>query len=432
MSPKRVPPLTNVGPAADGYLDGIAAEEQAPAANDLGPSEGSQSDPHQGAVSHLSTRSVIRNDGNLYMVIRRQKISMRMSDYCLNATDICAAAGLNKQARDMYFDRLKSRGVLFTEGRRWWVQFQDGVFLSGAVNLLDEMKPLLSHARVSLPTQGNYLLQERRPPPQGYEFLEWRGIFIAYMPSARMVNATHLLKVCNERRDLRTFLSKNPHIQTTVQKRVAPKVRGTYIGFKDAVQLCQFLNLSSDLIGKMAGTDIIEHSEDGDISNTDEGHGAVFHGSPSSWYNDLAQDQTPYAEHSEGHGDGRDQDTAFHGSPSSWQHSCREYEPATCANDDPVQTVVHEIHEDGEDLSDPCHPTEVAYIPRVNSSQYSQYTESNGSYLAPASQSHEQFALKHKIDLTAVDPAEGRREGEWESPWTESEARLAEALLFGT
>jgi len=46
---------------------------------------------------------------------------------------------LIKNSSIRYFDRLKYRGVLFTEDRRSWVPFQDGVFLSEALNLIENM-----------------------------------------------------------------------------------------------------------------------------------------------------------------------------------------------------------------------------------------------------------------------------------------------------
>jgi hypothetical protein len=86
-------------------LDDIAVEQQAPAADELGfPSECDQADSYQGACpSHLSTRSVMRGDGVLYVVIKQQRVSMRMSDHCLNATAICNAAGLSKPERDKQY-----------------------------------------------------------------------------------------------------------------------------------------------------------------------------------------------------------------------------------------------------------------------------------------------------------------------------------------
>jgi hypothetical protein len=270
--------LVEPGPDVNGDLENTAVVQQAPATLGL-LAECDQTDPHQGAhtLSHLSTRSVRHGDSEtLYIVINRQRVSMRTSDCFLNATEICAAAGLSKHARDKYLGKIKSRGVLSKGNRSSWVSFPDGVFLSEVVNLFDDMKALLSHASISLPEEENYLLQGRQ-----YKFLECGGISIAYSPFGRVVNATHLLKLGNRGyNDLQRFLCMNPQIRSEVRRCGENHIRGTYISFEDAERLCQFYELQSGPIeqlrtGSIGEPDIIEDDGEGEV---DEDQEAAFEG----------------------------------------------------------------------------------------------------------------------------------------------------------
>jgi hypothetical protein len=276
---ERSSALVDAGPDVNEHLESTALDEQAPATNDLDhPAESDQAEPQQGAftLSHLSTRSVRCGDSNTrYIVIHRRRVSMRMSDYCLSATDICAAAGISKSERDKYIRLLRKRGN-WAAGRKLWVPFQDGVFLSHAVNLLDDMKALLSHAPISLREEENYLLQGRQ-----YKFLECGGISIAYLPSGRVVNATHLLQLGNQGyNELQRFLSRNPQIRTEVRRDGENHIRGTYISFEDAERLCQFCKLQSGPIerlrtGSIGEPDSIEDDGEGEV---DEDQEAAFEG----------------------------------------------------------------------------------------------------------------------------------------------------------
>lgn len=113
------------------------------------------------------------NDGEdfVYVVINRQRVSMRMKDFYLNATQICAAANLDRPGREKYIYRLKKRGVISVVARQKagagsWVPFPDGVFLCQELKLAEDLKTLFSRAPIELPAEeDNYLsLNEQLPP----------------------------------------------------------------------------------------------------------------------------------------------------------------------------------------------------------------------------------------------------------------------------
>lgn len=103
--------------------------------------------------------------GLVYMVIRRQAVSMRISDFQLNASEILTAANLHRAMRDKLRRKFVERGIASqaTNGRRkLWVPFPDGVFLCQAVGLEDDLKPLLSYSSLTLPPRSeNYLLDSQ-------------------------------------------------------------------------------------------------------------------------------------------------------------------------------------------------------------------------------------------------------------------------------
>lgn len=90
---------------------------------------------------------------------------MRMSDYYLNATEMCAAVGLSNAQRRAYFSRIRRHvevHAVFEGSWVSWVPFQDGVFLSEVLNLFEHMKALLSQGPIGLPREENYLLRRHR------------------------------------------------------------------------------------------------------------------------------------------------------------------------------------------------------------------------------------------------------------------------------
>ncbi|KAL2020024.1 hypothetical protein VTK56DRAFT_8927 [Thermocarpiscus australiensis] len=191
---------------------------------------------------------------------------------------------------------------------------------------------------------------------------------------------------------------------------------GTYISFEDAVRLCRFFNLSSGPIAQLtAGLSephVIDHGGDGYASNTGEERETVFPGLPSPWqhsswkhtelalepYDDSAENLTSYAQRTVAPEDGQGQGPVFQGSAGAWQqpqHSnwgndkagASAGEPMCGAGGTEATALPWSFH------SDITVPTGTACVPPQQAADaYShQYTESSGSYLAPAGRSYEQL-----------------------------------------
>lgn len=84
---------------------------------------------------HLSTRSIkFDSDDLIYVVVRRQRISMCTSDFYLNVTEICAAGGAKNKDRYRYLRKSKDRRRVHKH--KSWVPFTDGVALCRTLNLV--------------------------------------------------------------------------------------------------------------------------------------------------------------------------------------------------------------------------------------------------------------------------------------------------------
>ncbi|KAI1358431.1 hypothetical protein F5Y08DRAFT_350852 [Xylaria arbuscula] len=238
----------------------------------------------QSKASHQSTRELFFDrKGVVYMVIRRQAISMRTPGHQLNASEILKATNLQPAMRKSWLGKLKSHGVGAKGMKRGdcWVPFQDGVFLCQAIGLKDDLKPLLSHPGLSLPLrEDNYLLRRkrRRQPGKeldnGYASLLHGGHTIVYQPIKEIVNATHLLKLGDiPRRRLANFFAANSGIAKEIVNRGSLMVLGTYISFQDAISLCHYFELDVSpvqrlLQGQSESTSVPDVSPNGQPSNS--------------------------------------------------------------------------------------------------------------------------------------------------------------------
>ncbi|KAL8326749.1 hypothetical protein RB601_003651 [Gaeumannomyces tritici] len=106
-------------------------------------------------ASHLSTRSVTEADGQAYVVIKRQRVSIRTSDYYFNASEILAAAGESRSSRDRILYQI--RGIAKKDRSRVWVPFSIGVQLCRRLGLDADIQGLLKFGPPAFPKKGgNY------------------------------------------------------------------------------------------------------------------------------------------------------------------------------------------------------------------------------------------------------------------------------------
>jgi hypothetical protein len=195
-------------------------------------------------------------------------VSMRASDFSLNATEIFLAAGVGVDRRKSHLEKLRRRGYPTPRKRPLWLPFTDGVFLCQAVGLAEELMPLLLRARLALPDpEENYFLRRyparRRKrkasrnlpaaPPEGFELLSWADRKVAYKPLDQTVNATQLCSVGGiSRSRLSLYLRSN----TAITKEFLvgnTLVQGTYISYADASTLCRHFNLSPEPVHDLMG-----------------------------------------------------------------------------------------------------------------------------------------------------------------------------------
>ncbi|KAI0874081.1 hypothetical protein GGS24DRAFT_501100 [Hypoxylon argillaceum] len=124
------------------------------------------------ASQHLDARLTVHDlDDIRYILIQNQRVSIRISDNYLNATEICAAAGLGPRECRRCLRPLKASRVGSVDNRAGlWVPFSDGVTLGRQLDL-----PNLEHlfSPTSRPIQEDVLTNLERdnaPVHQSYPY----------------------------------------------------------------------------------------------------------------------------------------------------------------------------------------------------------------------------------------------------------------------
>ncbi|KAK4064928.1 hypothetical protein Purlil1_14079 [Purpureocillium lilacinum] len=207
--------------------------------------------------------------GRVYMDIEGGRVSMCTEDHQINVSEVLQASRLTRRQRANLRRALERHGIVAPQGRRRWVPFRDGVFACQATGLDQQLLPLLSYARRPFPDRkDNYLYINKRDRPL-VEILEESPDFaglqigdhvVAYRPSERTINATHLVTTGNWRRDdLAKFLQANPDIITDTSMRHR-HLQGTYISYEAAQRLCDHLGLSHDPIEHLISLEVTRSS----------------------------------------------------------------------------------------------------------------------------------------------------------------------------
>ncbi len=202
------------------------------------------------------------------MVIRRQAISLRRSDFHLDAAQILSAAEpRDKRQRQTILKQLQSGCDVQRHKRSIWIPFLDGVLLCRALGLAGDVQQLLSlaPAELSVPVdKSNYILehlqrsrglrrqqtQEAIPnklewQPCEFSFLDVGGRNIAYHLVERYINATKLGQLYDiSRGSIRQFFLNHPHITKKVRFGKPQRLAGTYISHEDAYTLCAHFSVS--------------------------------------------------------------------------------------------------------------------------------------------------------------------------------------------
>ncbi|KAM3537480.1 hypothetical protein ARSEF1564_009597 [Beauveria bassiana] len=206
-------------------------------------------------VSHISTRELLFDKpGLVRMIVRRQAVSMRTSSFRINASDLFRLVQLDKPSRNNLIRKLKQHQAIEweTTKKHGWVPFRDGVFLCQALGIENELRPLLLQSRINLPPrESNYLLRD----PDGFKILQWNGYDLPYNPSKQIVSIKALVRLTNTAWEpVYQFLRTRPEITKTVIRKGTAIFIGTYISYEDAMSVGRRFNLDLATVEHLASS----------------------------------------------------------------------------------------------------------------------------------------------------------------------------------
>ncbi|KAI0548505.1 kinase-like domain-containing protein [Xylaria curta] len=115
------------------------------------PTPGRVPDPEPEAIS-IQRVPTPGTSGMNFAIIGHQRVNVRMSDYTINATKICAAAGLDPKRSRKYLLPLKKVAAPPLQDQDLWVPFGKGIELCRTLRLDDNLEQQLSQF-ASLPQQ---------------------------------------------------------------------------------------------------------------------------------------------------------------------------------------------------------------------------------------------------------------------------------------
>lgn len=246
-----------------------------------GGNRGAYGPPPEPAEEYPIVRPVQHSpDGFIFVYIRRQRVSMRASDYYLNVSEMMAAASLSKSTREKHLKKLRKCTKVLEQNGYFWVPFGDGALFSCELGLQEGMKELLAYG--PKPPQHKKAGKRR--------ILEWNGFKIGYVPSTRKVNATHLLKMRGmDGQKLIQYLKKHPQIEAEIIRGRDKgcdrgyATQGTYIAFNDALEFCDAFHLSREPVHQLLTMAMVESGDAGPAT----GHEHASHNTQLAYNNTV-------------------------------------------------------------------------------------------------------------------------------------------------
>ncbi|KAK1809585.1 hypothetical protein LTR12_016061 [Friedmanniomyces endolithicus] len=201
-------------------------------------------------ASHLSTRDVIE-DRNLAYV--RVRVSMRLSDYHLNASEILMAADVDRFARRNILTGYESKGIgqRQTSHRQhsYWLPFPYGVQLCRDYSMDRQLSQLFARSPRPLPALEDQLFSRPKRVavrlPEGFEALRINNVDVVYKRDLRVMNAAHLWKASKHKGLLRTYI-KSQAVAVSAAPKGNCRTQGTYLTFEAARALCNYLKLQTE------------------------------------------------------------------------------------------------------------------------------------------------------------------------------------------
>lgn len=177
--------------------------------------------------------------------VHGKDVSMRKSDYWLNATQILALANKTPGQVKHTLDIMRKHTTVKVEKARKgtphatsWVCYEHGRLLCDALGLTDRLRPLLN-CEIATPKsqqvhQMNYLLDYLDPP---YIYVDTGNNIVSIRKPDFWVNANHILKVAGLDRSVVTKIRESG-IPCDVVKGGHAKHQGTYIEPLEWRKLC--------------------------------------------------------------------------------------------------------------------------------------------------------------------------------------------------
>ncbi|KAK3935962.1 hypothetical protein QBC46DRAFT_346060 [Diplogelasinospora grovesii] len=193
-------------------------------------------------------------------------------------------------------------------------------------------------------------------------------------------------------------ISNNPQIQKILLHRDVPRaVRGTYISFEDGARLCEFFDLRTDWIAMLQSDVTGPAFTDGDVSGIERADTEISHTTDIRAVDPAHPNRDTYSGGRNVECLSRRGTGSMVGPPSPDNDNDGRYPWPSAATSDGVGTADLNHNTIGIATVWPWsfHSdilTGTAYVPaRLEADDYSQYTESYGTFLGPVSRSYEQL-----------------------------------------
>ena len=237
-------------PLSMGTLDFMPNETEIPSLADKRHIKAQNTgDVHEMTMESLS--------GYSYVFIGIQSIAIRNADRYVNATHMFKAAG--KSRRDLSDLKHEMRYEAVSEGSRWsgtYVALSDALMYcwtrkwSSISDVLEEFaRKSMGNDMLSKMIAGNGVNRvngsgELKPfqgvsnKKGGFRYLVIRDQQIAVNETNSTINLSHIFRAAGQRKDkLGNWKSEHPEFEYKVVKG-APKLQGTYVPFRDALNIC--------------------------------------------------------------------------------------------------------------------------------------------------------------------------------------------------
>lgn len=178
------------------------------------------------------------------MVVHDKPVSMSLTDFWLNATEIATLAGQSTNRRAVTFRKLqkqtqlqiRTRSNAWPYNRSTWISFPYGELLCRKLNLHLTLKPLLDYGRDDQSMGSANLVME------SYTLVQYGSNTVAIYLADFSINKSNILRAAGIRRDLwQTYTIGGPG---RVVKGGDAKYQGTYIQSDAAFELCRDVRLN--------------------------------------------------------------------------------------------------------------------------------------------------------------------------------------------